>query len=126
MPIQVQQSEFEGVLYYEFSGNIIADHLRQLADVEEPIFESLGAEECISILADWTDLETISPHLFPKLQQMRLFSDERVCRAVIVGANAYLRALAISLSVISQHHPFTFSDSYEAGLKALGIAPDGR
>lgn len=59
-------------------------------------------------MLDLTDLYTIPAELFAPLQQTRLVRDRHVCVASVVGANAYLRALAISLGLLAAQHAFVF------------------
>lgn len=125
MPIHVQAFESSYVLHYRFTGHLTADDLKATAAAEEPYFAGLNVDDCLSIIADFTDLETIPPTLFPQLRQMRVFSDERVCWVVIVGANPYLRALAISLGLLSARRRFTFRNSYDEGLRVLGLGGNG-
>ena len=119
MPIHVRAFESGSVLHYRFRGRLTADDLSATATTEEPHFRALGKDECLNIIADFTDLETIPPDLFPAMQQMRVFSDERACRVVIVGANPYLRALMISLGLLNQGRHITFHSSYDEGLRVL-------
>ena len=125
MPIHVQAFESGSVLHYRFSGQLTADDLSAAATAEEPYFHALGEDNCLNIIADFTDLETIPPDLFSDVKQMRLFRDERVCRVIIVGANPYLRALAISLGLLTPGHRFTLRNSYDEGLRALGLDGNG-
>jgi hypothetical protein len=126
VPIHIRSLEAGGVLHYRFAGRITAKDLNDLTAAEDAYFRALSQDECLSIIADFSELETVSPELFLQFQQMRLFSDARVCWVVIVAANPYLRALAISLGVITQHRRFTFRDSYDEGLRVLGLSSNGR
>ena len=125
MPIHVQAFESGSVLHYRFSGQLTADDLSAAAIAEEPYFHALGKNDCLNIIADFTNLETIPPDLFPDVKRMRLFRDERVCRVIIVGANPYLRALVISLGLLTPGSRFTLRNSYEEGLRALGLGGNG-
>jgi hypothetical protein len=125
VPIHVRAFESGFVLHYRFSGRLTADDLSALATTEEPHFRALGKGESVNIIADFTDIETIPPDLFPAMQQTRVFSDERVCRVVIVGANPYLRALMISLGLLNQGRHITFHSSYDEGLHVLEEGGNG-
>jgi len=111
VPIAVRSLNDSRTLYYEFTGRITVDDLRQMAVDEDAYFRALKPADCLDVIADLSALETFPPDLFARLQQARLFAGRQICEAVIVGANAYLRALLISLGIITQRHPFTFRDS---------------
>jgi hypothetical protein len=125
VPIDVQPFESGSLLRYRFSGRLTVEDLSAVATAEEPYFHALGKDNCLNIIADLTDLETISPTLFSDIQQMRMFSDGRVCRVFIVGANPYLRALAISLGLLTSNLHFTFRNSYDEELHLLGAGGNG-
>jgi hypothetical protein len=125
VPIHVHAFQSGSVLHYRFNGRLTADDLNAAAATEEPYFRAASQDHCLNIMADFTDLETIPPDLFPRIQQMRLFSDERVCRVVIVGANPYLRGLMISLGLLPPDRRFTFSSSHDEGLRVLGLNGNG-
>jgi hypothetical protein len=125
VPIHVHAFQSGSVLHYRFSGRLTADDLSAAAATEEPYFRAASQDNCLNIIADFTDLEMIPPDLFPGIQQMRLFSDERACRVVIVGANPYLRGLMISLGLLPPGRRFTFSGSYDEGLHVLGLNGNG-
>jgi hypothetical protein len=125
VPIHVHTFQSGSVLHYRFSGHLTADDLDAAAATEEPYFRAASQDNCLNVIADFTDLETVPPDLFPGIQRMRLFRDERVCRVVIVGANPYLRALMISLGLLRPGRRFTFSNSYDEGLHVLGLNGNG-
>jgi hypothetical protein len=127
MPIDIQRLESDGaILHYRFAGSITAVDLKALAALEIPLFAGLGGDQCFHVVADWSQIDTIAADLFPQLQYMRLTRDPRVCRVVVIGANPYLRALAISLGVIAQNNRFTFRASMDEALCLLGKCPNGK
>jgi hypothetical protein len=125
VPIHVEAFESGSVLHYRFSGRLTADDLSAAATAEEPYFRALGKDDCLNIIADFTELETIPPDLFSDIKRMHVFSDEQVCSVVIVGANPYLRALAISLGLFTPGRRFTFRNNYDEGLRVLGLGGNG-
>ncbi|MBN2303080.1 MAG: STAS domain-containing protein [Anaerolineae bacterium] len=120
MPIHIHQLASDYILCYRFSGHITHADLEELRVAEEPFFDQLPPERCHSIIADLSDLHTLDATLFPPLQEMRLVCDTRVCVVVVVGANPYLRALAISLGLTSSQHGFLFRSTVEEALAVLG------
>jgi len=125
VPITVRSLEARHSLHYQFSGRITADDFDQAAAAEAPYFDALQPGECLNLIVNLSALETISPDLFGRLKQMRLFASDRVCWVVMVGANPYLRALVISLGVLNQQRRFTFQDRFDEGLRAMGLPSNG-
>lgn len=123
MPIHIELLEPAGCLYYRFTGHITREDLDALRAAEEPYFDTLPNDQCCGLIADLSELDTIGPQLWLPLQQMRLVTDEQVCTVVVVGANAYLRALAISLGIVNYQREFIFRASVEEALAALGVSP---
>lgn len=120
MPITVERIEPDSVLVYRFSGRITLGDLEALYAQEAPYFSALQPDDCLPIMLDLTDLYTIPAELFAPLQQTRLVLDRQVCVVSVVGANAYLRALAISLGLLAARHDFLFYATREEALSALG------
>ena len=125
MPIRVQSlSSNAYILHYCFTGDITATDLAQLGIDERTYYDKLSDDEVMSVVLDWSNLDTIPANLFPQLQNMRLVRDEQVYWIIVVGANPYLRALAISLGVITANRRFTFRSTYDEALVILGETPD--
>ena len=123
MAIEIERLKSNApILHYRFAGNISGGDLDALTTHESALFSELANGECFSAVADWSHIETIPAPLFPQLQHMRLIRDEKVCRVVIVGANSYLRALAISLGVITRSDRFTFRPTLAEALYLLGLS----
>jgi hypothetical protein len=121
VPIEIERLESNPyILQYRFAGKITPADLSVLAAREAPLFAGLGVNECFSVVADWSQIETIAAPLFPHLQNMHLIRDPKVCWVIVVGANPYLRALAISLGVISQNSRFAFRATLDEALRLLG------
>ena len=125
MSIEIERLKSNApIFHYRFARNISAGDLDALTTHESALFDELDNGECFSAVADWSHIETIPAPLFPQLQHMRLFRDENVCRVIIVGANSYLRALAISLGVITQSNRFTFCPTLDEALVMLSEYAD--
>lgn len=125
MPISAQSlSSNTYILHYCFSGQITAADLAQLGVDERAFYDQLADDEVVSVLLDWSQLDTIPAQLFPQLQNMRLVRDEQVYWIIVVGANPYLRALAISLGVITANRRFTFRTTLAEALHILGEDTD--
>ncbi len=125
MSITVQSlSSNAYILHYCFSGQITAADLAQLGADERTFYDQLADDEVVSVLLDWSQLNTIPAQLFPQLQNMRLVRDEQVYWIIVVGANPYLRALAISLGVITANRRFTFRATLADALHILGEEAD--
>ena len=123
MPITVESIDAEPVLVYRFSGRVTLPDLENLRAQEAPFFNTLAPGECLKIMLDLSDLYTIPAELFAPLQHTRLVRDRRVCIVSVVGANAYLRALAMSLGLIAARHDFVFSATREEALQTLERHP---
>lgn len=127
MPITVeplaQSNGAEPVLVYRFSGRVTLADLENLRAQEAPFFSELAPNECLKIMLDFSELYTIPAELFAPLQHTRLVRDRRVCIVSVVGANPYLRALAISLGLIAARHNFVFSATREDALQTLQRYP---
>jgi hypothetical protein len=123
VPIHVEQLEQDSVLHYRFSGNVTLHDLDTLYRVEESFFAALAEEQCFNVIADLSDLYTIEARLFAELQQMRMVRDDGVCVVVVVGANPYLRAMAISLGMLSGKHEFLFRDRLDDALNEFRATP---
>ncbi|MBN1564929.1 MAG: hypothetical protein JXA10_13865 [Anaerolineae bacterium] len=123
MPIEIKRLEAnDHILRYHFAGNITAADLIALTAHETPLFAGLADDDCFSVIADWSQIETIAASLFSELQHLRLIRDaKKVCGVVVVGANPYLRALAISLGIITQQQRFTFRATLDEALRALDV-----
>jgi hypothetical protein len=104
----MKRLETGNVLYYCFSGPITLEDFIRVRAAEEPHFAALPDEPCLGVIVDMGDLDSISPRLFPQLQQMRMVEDRRVSLIAVVGANSYLRVLAISLGIISGRRNLVF------------------
>jgi hypothetical protein len=111
MPIYLERLDPEGYLYYRFAGAVTREDIDRLYLRETSHFESGGYP--LGVIVDFNDLDTIAAKLLPQLQRLRVIRSEQVYAVVFVGANPYLRALAISLGVISGQHDFIFRDSLE-------------
>lgn len=120
MPITVEHIEPDQVLVYTFSGRITLDDLEALRAQEAPYFSELQPDNCLRIMLDLSELYTIPAELFAPLQHTRLVRDRQVCVVSVVGANPYLRALAISLGLLAARHDFVFYNTREEALIALG------
>ncbi len=106
-------------LAYQFEGRVTSDDLVALRDTERSYFETLAADTALSVIVDFSGLDTIPADLFPQLPRMRFVADPRVNVVIVVGANAYLRALAISLGMIVSHPPFVFRRTMDEALRNL-------
>jgi hypothetical protein len=124
--IYVRSLESGSVLHYRFVGHIAATDLEYAAATEQPYFDALKAGQCVNIVADLSELESIAPELFARLPQMRIFGDRRVCELVIAGANPYLRALVISLGLVTAQRSLTFRNSFDEGLRSMGLPSNGK
>lgn len=120
MSIHLSQLAPEPILCYTFSGHLTYADLEALRYAEDPYFAALPDRGGYDIIADLSALDTIDAALFPQLQEMRLVCDTRVCAVVIVGANPYLRALAISLGLVTQRREFLFRNTLTEALVLLG------
>lgn len=117
MPITLHRLDRNNVLHYTFHGAISLDDIDALQETENPIFSTFDDNTCVHVIADFSTLETITADLLPRLSQLRLLRDPRICRTVIAGANPYVRAMALSLGAFAQpDRRFTFSPSVEAAL----------
>ena len=96
MPIIVERIDPDPVLVYRFSGRITLGDLEALRAQEAPHFSTVQPDDCLRIILDLSELYTIPAELFAPLQHTRLVRDRRVCVVSVVGANAYLRALAMN------------------------------
>lgn len=119
MPINVEAIPASNALYYRFSGRITHDDLDSVQDVEASCFAPLGEGQCVTVIADMSGLYTISASLFPRLQNLRMVRDHRVCRVIIVGANPYLRALALSLGNFNSERECIFRPAVDDALLTL-------
>jgi len=123
MAVLLEASAAEGVLNYRFSGPITAEDLDHLRGAEEAVFTALAPDACVNIIADMGAIDSIAPSLFAQLQRLRMVADPRVCMVVVVGANSYLRALAISLGVIAPRlHPYAFTETLDEARRLLAAA----
>lgn len=123
MPVNIQWFEPGRILVYEFSGRIRLSDLETLRHLETPFYNSLGADNDLVVLLDLTGLYSIPAELFAPLQQLRMINDLRVRAAGVIGANAYLRALATSLGLITRRHDFVFHSTRAEALARLGKEP---
>ncbi len=119
MPITVEAIPALDALYYRFSGQITHDDLNSAQEAEAPCFALLGEDGCITVIADMSGLHTISADLFPRLQNLRMVRDRRVCRVIVVGANPYMRALALSLGSFNGPHCFIFRSTLADALQSV-------
>jgi len=120
MPIEIKPFGRKGTLYYRFSGRIVADDLAIALQSEEPQFAALDEDECVTGIVNMSELSTISPALLSQLRTLRLLSDPRVCRVIVVGASPYLRALALSLGSLGHNgHEFIFRPTLAEALQAM-------
>ncbi len=106
-------------LAYQFEGRVTLADLDALRDAERPYFDAAPADVRISAILDFSGLDTISADLFPRLPHLRCIEDPRVRVVIVVGANAYLRALAISLGMIVSRPPFVFRRSLDEAMRDL-------
>ena len=118
-PIYLDQIN-SGCLYYRLAGSITEHDLRRLRVQEDSVFNTFRDGEGVGVVADLTDLHTISPQLLSDLRQMRMVRDDHVRVVVVVGANPYLRALAISLGIAVGKHQFVFSETVDEALALVG------
>lgn len=119
MPIHIEASPASDALYYRFSGQITHDDLDSAQDAEASCFARLDDDQRITVIAEMSGLHTISADLFPRLQNLRMVRDHRVCRVIVVGANPYLRALALSLGSFDSPHHFIFRPTLADALKSI-------
>jgi len=123
MPITVEQIGSASVLAYTFSGRITLSDLEGLRSSEAPFFDGLAPGASLAIMLDMTGLYSIPAELFAPLQQSRVVSDRRVRVVSVVGANPYLRALAMSLGLLTARADFVFHPTRADALRELGAAP---
>ncbi len=123
MPLHMKRFDSGNVLYYCFSGPITWEDFERVRAAEEPHFAALPQSGSLGVIVDMGDLDSISPRLFPQLQQMRIVQDRRVCMIAVVDANPYLRMLAISLGIISGKRNVVFHQNIEGALNALKSQP---
>ncbi|MCL4239125.1 MAG: hypothetical protein KJ047_12835 [Anaerolineae bacterium] len=119
MPINVEAIPASDALYYRFSGQITHNDLDSAQNAEASCFARLGDDQRITVIADMSGLHTISAELFPRLQSLHMVSDRRVCRVIVVGANPYLRALALSLGSFDSPHHFIFRPTLADALQSI-------
>ncbi len=123
MAVLLESSGDEGVLSYHFSGRITPEDLDRARGEEDRIFAELADDACLNVIADFSEIDSIAPSLFPQLQRLHMVADPRVCMVVVVGANSYLRALTISLGVIiPQSHTYVFASTREEARQLLAAA----
>ncbi|GAB4421540.1 MAG: hypothetical protein Kow00106_18510 [Anaerolineae bacterium] len=120
MPVDLKPYGDKGILYYRFWGPITADDLQAAIQSEGALFAELPAEGSVTGILDMSELRTISPSLLAQLRSLRLLSDSRVCRVIVVGASPYLRALTLSLGGFGHNgHEFIFRSSLAEALQAM-------
>ena len=124
MAIQIKQLGLESILYYRFTGDVTLNDINALAVDEAPYFAALPPDQCFGLIIDMTDLYTIVADLFPWLPHLRIVQDERICVAVVVGANPYLRALVISLGLTFSTRNFIFRDTLDEAINVLTTSSD--
>ena len=122
MPISVQPIEPALILHYRFSGQITRDDLERVQDAEASYFQALGDGDGVTVIADMASLHTIGANLFSRLRNLRMVRDRRVRRVIVVGANPYLRALALSLGSIESEHEFIFRPTLADALQSVDDA----
>ena len=110
-------------LAYQFEGRVTFDDLAALRDAERPHFEALPRDAHLSVIVDFSGLDTIPADLLPQLPHMRFVADPRVSVVIVVGANPYLRALAISLGMIVTRPPFVFRRTMDEAMRSLTPPP---
>jgi len=123
VPIAVESLKSETCLYYRFAGHVTPEDFDTLHASEETICAGLPGDRCLGVVADFDALETIGAPLFPRLQHMRLMTDSRFCVVVVIGANSYLRALAISLGLTNDTREFVFRDTLDEALAVIQNHP---
>jgi len=123
VPISVETLTSDTCLYYRFTGHVRLDDFDALHAAEESACADLPGDRCLGAIADFSALETIGAPLFPRLQHMRLMTDARFCVVVVIGANSYLRALAISLGLTSGTREFIFRQTLDEALAVLRTHP---
>ena len=123
VPISVETLKSSPCLYYRFTGHVAFEDFDALYAGEEPLFAALPEGRCLGAIADFSALETIGAPLFPRLQHMRLIIDARFCVVVVVGANSYLRALAISLGLTNDTREFIFRNTLDEALAVIQTHP---
>jgi len=120
VPVEVDfLKEPANTIRYNFAGHITHADLEAASEAEIAIFDSLPDHARLYIIVEMSDLHTISPNLFPRLQALRLVHDPRILYVFVVGANAYLRALALSLGLFNSPHEFVFCATLDEALKAM-------
>jgi len=119
VPINVESLPTSDTLYYHFSGHITHDDLDNAQDAEASCFAPLGEGQCVTVIADMSGLHTISASLFPRLQNLRMVRDRRVCHVIVAGANPYVRALALSLGSFNNPHRFIFRPTLADALQSV-------
>jgi hypothetical protein len=111
--------ELDAALMYQFQGHLTLHDLETVSVLETPYFAALTDGQCLHVLVDLTEIDTIAPSLFPQLQQMRVVQDSHICVVIIIGANPYLRALALSLGGLNSQHEFIFCRTLDEALHLL-------
>ena len=123
MSIRIESAASGDALTYRFSGRISEDDMLKLRYAEDRYFASLPAGQCLNIIADFSEIDSIAPQLFPQLQRMRMVTEPRIGLVIVAGANSYLRALTISLGLVAGSvHNIIFSDSPESARSLLPAA----
>jgi len=120
VPIHIEASPASDALYYRFSGQITYDDLNSAQDAEASCFARLDDDQRITVIAEMSGLHTISADLFPRLQNLHMVRDHRVSCVIVVGANPYLRALALSLGSFDSPHRFIFRPTLADALHIIG------
>lgn len=123
MPIHLDTHHAPATLLYHFAGRITREDLDTLQAAEDACFSALDAGHPVCVIADMSQVDTIATQLLTAVQRMRFLNDARVDRVLVVGANPYLRAMAISLGGLAGKRPFAFYSSMDTALHALDAAP---
>lgn len=121
MPIVVRPLDQPYALHYRFSSPLASKDLVLVRDAELPHYDALHEDECMRVVLDFSSMDTVSMGLLPRLARLRIMLDPQVCKVIVVGANPYLRAMAISLGIFNGNgREFVFCATLGDALQALG------
>lgn len=119
MPILFRPQPAAATLLYQFSGKLSLADLASLALLEEPHFQALEPGACLYVVIDVSGLETIAAAYFPAVEQLHMTRNAHVCMVSVVGANPYLRALALSLGMVHNRRTVEFYATLDDAFAAI-------